>query len=104
MANISQIPRGHHRKKTKQVDYIRQKTDRKNLLKVIISLSDVNAGIYTESLEYSSLRNYGPSQHRHVTRLPKSRDASYSGGTTGHRCQGETRTSDVTSGTQSKAR
>ena len=58
-------PRGHHRQRLnfrKQVDYIRQNTDRKiNLLKVLNSLSDVKASIlkniYTATMQ--STLEYG---------------------------------------------
>ena len=100
MASISETPRGHHRQMTKlqeQVDYIRHKNDRKmNLLKVLNSLSDVNASVFEEYLHSnytistgvrsSYLRNDGPYQHRLVTGLTESRDVSYSGSTTRHKC------------------
>ena len=74
MASISQIPRIIIDKRLnfrKQVDYARQKTDRKmNLLKVLNSLSDVNVhilkNIYTATIQptlrvrTSYIRNDGP--------------------------------------------
>ena len=60
----------------------------------------INTGVRS-----SYILNGGPYRYRQVTSLPESRDASYSGGTTRHKCQSdETRTSDGTSGTQSKAK
>ena len=68
MESISQIPRGHHRQKTQLQETSRlykKKIDRKmNLLKVLNSLSDVNASIlkniYTATVQ-STLK------HREVT-------------------------------------
>ena len=62
MANISQIPRGYHRQKTKLQETSRlHKINRKiNLLKVLNLLADVNAGIitiYTETIH--STLEYG---------------------------------------------
>ena len=66
MANISQIPRGHHRQKTKLQETSRlhktKKTDREiNFLKELNSLSDVNASIlkniYTTTIQ--STLEYG---------------------------------------------
>ena len=65
MASISQIPRVIIDKRLifrKQFDYIRQKTDKRmNLLKVLNSLSDVNASIlkriYTATIQ--STLEYG---------------------------------------------
>ena len=78
-----------------------------NLLKVLNSLSDVNArilkNIYTatiqSTLEYGAV-TFGimaASTIGQVTGRPESRNASYSGSTTRHKCQDdETQTSDVT--------
>ena len=100
----------------KQVDYIRQKTDRKtNLLKVLNSLSDDNArimkNIYTatiqSTLEYGAVI-FGMMTPSNIDRLQVSQnqgDAYNSWSTTRHKCQDdETRTSDVTRGAQSKAK
>ena len=65
ISSISKIPRGHQRQKLnfrKQIDYIRQINDRKvNLLKVLNSLSGVNANIlkniYTAAIQ--STLEYG---------------------------------------------
>ena len=63
----------------KQVDYIRQKTNRKmNLLKVLNPLSDVNAKIM-KNIHTATIHNDGPWQYRQVTGRPESRGASYSG-------------------------
>ena len=96
---------------SKQVDYVRQQTDSKmHLLKVLNSLSDVNASIlkniYTaiiqSTLEYGAV-TFGMmalSKLKQVTGRPESRNASYSGSSTRHKCQDdETRTSDVTRST-----
>ena len=78
MASISQIPWCHHRLTfRKQVDNVRQKTGRKmNLLKVLNSLSDVNAritkNIYTtniqSTLEYGAV-TFGIMARNNINRL-----------------------------------
>ena len=118
MAGISQVPRGHHGQNTKlqetsrlrktknlQQDECTQSTEltigsqRKYFKEHLHSNCTINIGV-----RYSYLRNDGCKQHSQVTDRPESRNASYSGSTTRHKCQDdETRTSDVTRRTSSKA-
>ena len=63
----------------KQVDYIRQQTDRKmNLLKVLNSFSDVNArimkNIYTATMYNEHWSTYGIMTHSNIERLQVSRN------------------------------
>ena len=115
---ISQKPRGHHRQKTKLQEtnllHKAKKTDMKMNLSTELTIGrqrkyfeeclHINYTINT-GVRSSYLRNDGPYQHRQVTGIPESRDTSYSVSTTSHKCQDdETRTSDVTRGTQSNTK
>ena len=85
MVSISQIPRVHHRQKTKLQETSRlhkTKTDRNiNLIKVLNSLSDVNArnmkNIYTtniqSTLEYGAV-TFGMMAPRNINRLQVSKN------------------------------
>ena len=92
----------------RQVDYVRQKTDSNmNVLKVLNSLSGVNASIlkniYTaivqSTLEYGAV-TFGMMAENNIVRLQTTQNHGMRlilGSTTRHKCQDdETRTSDVT--------